>query len=709
MDKRQRLLNIATTFILLSLTAILGASVYYKSYLRLAEACVDFWECCKHYFCFAFHQPIDFVPSITQKSGVIDWLFNWPETWALFKHKTIVYGETLADKQNAIGWLLQEMDRGERVSKIAVMTLPLLVGIVLVIVQLYKRPNNKYNVDTKPLRAFKWCANEVYQPFKRYILGYKAFLARNPKLVALFVIGWCLNLNFGAILVSFIGYYLYFASSFKFTGIFFQFGKLIMDLQVLVLRFPWYLFLPYVWRVFAHWREKRGIDHLQHMEAMNCGFIKELPIVSMVCGSMGKKKTTVLTDMALSQNVMFRQEAYKRLVETDVKFPNFPWIEFERQIKTCMRYKTVYNLATLRDMVRKKEARFNRHWDEHKQLYGYDYRRFGLTYDDKLKVISIFDAMETYGQLYFIYVLQSSLLVSNYSIRDDGQLSDLGNMPMWGNNFFPKTRPRRFHYAHILDFDTIRLGKTVLENNPNVGSFEVGVVTITEVGKERGNTLELKEVKKGAVEANQKNDGFNAWLKMCRHPATVDNYPFVKVFTDEQRPESWGADARDLCEIVNIISTSKSGLALPFFIYEDMLCEWAYNGFGRLYRFMRFNRGDNTLLVYLLKNVTAWLHRYQKRIYNRFGYSVVEIEKERGTMDTKAKECKYYLMDYKIYSNRFATDCFNGYFADKAMRTRIGINDYPEYKGVKATVEELHQQHSYFIEGMYKDEQGGDD
>ena len=115
------------------------------------------------------------------------------------------------------------------------------------------------------------------------------------------------------------------------------------------------------------------------------------------------------------------------------------------------------------------------------------------------------------------------------------------------------------------------------------------------------------------------------------------------------------------------------------------------------------------MLVYLLKNVTAWLHRYQKRIYNRFGYSVVEIEKERGTMDVKAKECKYYLMDYKIYSNRFATDCFNGYFADKAMRTRIGINDYPEYKGVKATVDELHQQHSYFIEGMYKDEQGGDD
>ncbi len=105
-----------------------------------------------------------------------------------------------------------------------------------------------------------------------------------------------------------------------------------------------------------------------------------------------------------------------------------------------------------------------------------------------------------------------------------------------------------FRHAHILDFDVLRLGKKVMENNPKVGSFEFGVVAITEIGKERGNTLELKEVKRNTDDTNQKNDLFNSWLKMCRHSATVDNFPFIKVFTDEQRPESWGADARDLCD-----------------------------------------------------------------------------------------------------------------------------------------------------------------
>ncbi len=126
------------------------------------------------------------------------------------------------------------------------------------------------------------------------------------------------------------------------------------------------------------------------------------------------------------------------------------------------------------------------------------------------------------------------------------------------NNATIRQAARRFSYSkstvHVdvsrrlkeVDVELFERARKVLENNPKAGSFEFGVVGITEIGKERGNNLELKEVKKGADDTNQKNDLFNSWLKMCRHSATVDNFPFIKVFTDEQRPESWGADARDL-------------------------------------------------------------------------------------------------------------------------------------------------------------------
>lgn len=252
---------------------------------------------------------------------------------------------------------------------------------------------------------------------------------------------------------------------------------------------------------------------------------------------------------------MFRQKALEILQNNDMKFPYFPWILFEKELQKCMEYGTVYNLATVKEWVKLKRRRFERHGNATRQLYGYDICRYGYEYDDALKTSTLFDVLETYAQAYFIYVIESSLIVANYSIRTDNAQMDNGNFPLWLTDFFPDCRRENSRHAHILDFDVLRLGKKVLENNPNAGSFEFGVVCITKIGKERGNNLELKEVKKGTDEANQKNDLFNSWLKMCRHSATVDNYPFIKVFTDEQRPESWGADARDLCDVVHIVSS----------------------------------------------------------------------------------------------------------------------------------------------------------
>ena len=137
-----------------------------------------------------------------------------------------------------------------------------------------------------------------------------------------------------------------------------------------------------------------------------------------------------------------------------------------------------------------------------------------------------------------------------------------------------------------------------------------------------------------------------------------------------------------------------------------MLSEWAFNRFISLYYDFRFRRGDNTLLVHILKSITAWLWRRNLRIHNCCGYSVLKIEKERGTMDGKTESRKYYLMNAKIYAQRFSTDCFSDYFNDMAKRSKTGLMDYMEYVTEKASVEELKMQNSYFINSLYKDEDG---
>ena len=699
--KKLRVFNISLTVILSLLFIFLGVFHFNTSYIRFAEALGDLWNSVKFYFFEIFGVTHITPPTVEKYSEVMKWDIFLPENFESFKQETAAYFDLLFSKSNLSAYGDFVFGKLEIVAKASAMVLPCILILVLAIKKIYGASNNDHGKDTIPLRVFKWLSSKTYQPIKRWVQSFIALMKENTYIPILWAILWAFHLNLASIIVAFFAYYFYFSVSFRFVTMYVQVCKLFIDLQVVLKVFPWWWLVTFGWLMFNRFRQKIAQAHLRHLEARNCGFINELPIVSMTVGSMGKKKTTIITDMALSQEVMFRQKAFELIRKNDMKFPYFPWISFEMELRRCMEYGTVYNLATVKEWVKKKRLRYKKHENTDLQLYGYDCERYGFTYDDGLRIWGLFDVLESYAQLYFIYVIESSLIVANYSIREDNRCIDAGNFPMWATDFFPEITVEGGRHAHILDFDVLRLGKKVLENNPNAGSFEFGVVVISEVGKERGNVLDHKEIKKHTEETNQKNDLFNSWLKMCRHSATVDNFPFIKVFTDEQRPESWGADARDLCDIVHIVSSGKMRLAMPFYTIEEMLTEWAFDGFISMYYDFRHRRGDNTLLVHILKTVTSWLYKRNAKIYNRFGYSVSAIEKERGTMDGKPEKKKYYVMNKKIYARRFSTDCFSDYFNEMARNSKVGLNDYMEYATEKATVEELKLQNSYFINTLY--------
>lgn len=701
--RRRRILNVVTCVLISIGIILLGVFVFRTSYIRLYEAFKDFGLSVAYYFCEIFGIKHNITPTVTNVSQTSAPTISMPSDIQGFKDNSAKYFSLLIDKGNFYGWLAHIAGVMADLGKILVIAAPCFIAVILIIKALYGRENNNYGSDTVPLKVFKFIARWTYQPVKRYIREYVEFLREHGWIWKLWLATLGLHFNLGTIVVEFFAYYFYFATVFDFGTGYGQIVKLFKDLKTPFIYFPYLLLIPLALYLFNRLRIRIALGRLRHFEARNCGFINELPIVSMSCGSMGKKKTTLITDMTLSQEVMFRQKAYDILQKCDMKFPYFPWICFEKELQAKMDDGTLYNLATVKDWVQDLKERFEDSYDG-ALLYNYDFRRYGLSCENGLYTEDIFDVLETYAQAYFIYIVVCSLIVANYSIRTDNAIIDSGNFPLWATDFFPQAFRQASRHAKILDYDILRLGRKVIENNPNAGSFEFGVIAITEIGKERGNNLELKEKKKGDDEANQKNDKFNSWLKMCRHSATVDNFPFIKVFTDEQRPESWGADARDLCDIVKIISSGEQKLALPFYTLEEMITEWAFNRFINLYYDFRFRRGDNTLLVHVLKSVTAWLWKRNVKVYNRYAYSVLKVEKERGTMDGKADKRKYYLMNAKIYRRRFATDCFSDYFNDMARRTNVGLADYLEYATERATVEELQAQNSYFINGLY----GGD-
>ena len=698
-----RKIHIALSIMITAIFLCIGIFWCQRSYIRLWETIREMGSSIKFYFCEIFEIENTTKVEVIEPSDIlVGEVMPLPSTPSTFWLKFRVYFTLLVNGSH-LGKYFTRIGIGiGNVSRVLVLLLPIMILVVILVKKIYNTPNTNHNQDTRPLRLFKKVSGVTFQPIKRFVMGYRQFLDENSKWKTAWLWIWLGNINFLSILVAFISYYFYFAVSFDVLSLYPQIINLFKDLLLVLRHFPWFISTTLAWIIFSHIREKMGTATLQYHESRNCGFVKELPIVSMSCGSMGKKKTTLTTDMSLSQTVMFRQEAFSRLQTQDMKFPYFPWICLENEIRNCMEHGRIYNLASIRTWVAQKRDRYYKHLNSGWQLYGYDACRYGLWHDSGLTRENLFDVLETYAKLYFIYIIESSLMVANYSIREEDVIYSEGNFPMRSYDFFAK-RPyvERTRFAKILDFDVLRLGKKVIANNPNAGSFEFGVVVITEIGKERGNMLELKELKKGADETNQRNDLFNAWLKMCRHSATVDNFPFIKVFVDEQRPESWGADARDLCDILTIVSSGRQKLALPFYTIEEMIYEWLYNRFLGLYYNMRYLRGDNTLFMHILKTIVSkiWLHN--ARVYNRFGYCVLSIEKERGTQDVKPEKKRYFLANYKIYRERFSTDCFSDYFNEMALKAGVGLADYKEYTDVKASVDELKAQNSYFIRDLY--------
>ena len=690
------------------------------SITRLVESFRDLGLSCAYWFCSVFEIDFSFSVTVTGVSNFTPKIFL-PETWELFAEKWAMYWQVFATEDALFSYLEYLGNLLADLSKFLVLAMPLFLIVFLIIRRISKIQNNDYNADTKPLKLFKNFIEKPYLAVKNWVISFFSFVKEHKFYIVIWVIILAICFNVITILIEFFAFYFYFVFSFDVANLYIQVYKLIGDLYtpIKTLGVIGVSIIAYI--VLDKIRRSIGLNSLNRFEDKNKDFIKNRPISMMIVGTMGKQKTTALTDMVLSVCVMHRDKALEKLIENDLKFPNFPWINLENVLKIAMDKHIVFNLATTRKFIRtlkgfyyisKDKPERKKYLKRHirrkfgfffeNYLFDYDYKKYGLTYDDKLKLVDIWEVIETYAQLYFIYVIESSFILSNYSIRTDNNIQSIGNFPLWDNDFFQtnsKEIDKLSRHAHILDFDSLRLGKKVIDKN-NDFSFEFGVVAITEIGKERGNKVENEGIKKRDDEANQKNDLFNDWLKMIRHSATVDNYPFVKVITDDQRATSWGADARELCDIVAIEEARETRLAMPFFAFGELFYYLVFNKFYDKYLNYRFNRGDNSLYMYLYKGVVSKVQHFYSGIYNQFGYHALDVQTESGTLDGAIVKDKYYIMNKKIYSKRFSTDCFSDFFSDKSVKAQLGLNDVPEYETEKASFEELKQQNSYFIRNL---------
>ena len=691
---------------------------------RLFEAFRDLGLSIGYHYANVLQLETDIVPTVTALSDMPFTLSDKvPQTWDVFKEKWHLYWQTFAEEQTFFNYLFSYQSGALILSFVLSFAVPVIGLFVLIAYIQLNSKNNYYNQDTKPLKAFKKLSDKIYRPLKGFVKSLVSFFTefrftmpvkKNIKpgeiveqkgisYLEIWAFIWILNFNLLPIIVEFLAFFFYFAVSYDVTNIYIQFYKLLLDLSVMFKFVPVPVWVIVGLIIFDKIRKKRGYDNLWHNELMNRGFINERGVFSLIVAPMRQGKTKFSVAMALSREVMYRDMAYEIILKSDLKFPYFPWINFENSIRKAMDNHSVYNLATCRRFVVSKMKKFYKHPIE-KYLFGYDFNRYGMEYDNKKYIETLENVLLDYAQAYFIYIIQSSLIVSNYSIRVDDIIEDIGNFPARHADFF-RTDSRYIEalsrHSKILDYDALRMGKKVAGESKF--AFEFGVIDITEIAKERLNQVESDGIKKDSKYANQKNDGFDSWVKMCGHNATVDFKCFVSIYCDDQREQNLPASLREVGEILRIEDSKKGYLAMPGFFIGEIIYSISHRIMSYLHKKVRYNQGGNSLLYYILHTVLSKIESYYNRIYNIFGYEVLNVSVQDGAQDNEKKMHKFYISNKKDLSNRYSTDCLSDLLAVRALRAAWGLDDSPSFSDNKAKIEELEKQNSYFVNGVMKE------
>ncbi len=640
-----------------------------------------------------------------------------PVEWETFKAQVEAFKDLIFTEENLqLYFLVVGSYLSVGAEWILLLSIPVTV-FILVLWLLYDTENNDYNKDTLPLRAYKWVESHVLSPVWRYVKG-AAKHVRKSKAFLWLVLIWLYNLSAFTIAIEFVAFLFYFSISVDWNSIYTQFVKLGMDLTIPIGFLPWWVWAYIGWKLFSWIRRAVGMARLKHYEASNRAFLEVYLGALFVVGKQRAKKTTIITDMALTQEVIYRDDARELLATCDKQFPFFPWINVERFYRNAQArhvlptlahfrrfigilrdfFETDYDPAIKKSMLRHLKKHYGyKHRDF---IFGYDHLRYGTFYDNNLAGVNVFDAIENYVQLFYIYAAPTSLIFGNYSIRTDIKYDDKGNFPDIDADFFSSKATeieKESQYCHIINFNSRRLGKVTDENDPGKDGVEFGVFNVMEFAKERGNQHTNAGMSVHDEECNVKNDGYELDVKMKGHDATIMYYTFKRDFYDDQRPDSLSAENKDLCDVIMIKGVSDEKIVLPCFSFARLFYGIATSIHDKIYYSLRYKRGDNTLLVYLIKRFYTPFHHYYDRLKNQFTVQTATLKIWDAMGDEVLNDKgKYYICHKKVYADRFATDGIKDFYHEKALRSKMGLNDYETFGDVHMTRAEMKKMHSRF-------------
>lgn len=650
-----------------------------------------------------------------------------PETWEQFTQFWSNYLSLLFDKYNFLFYWYAVSDFLFSLSRLLLFLMPLgLVGIMLLSSGSDKTCTERGKKSRALIRFEKFLFKRVY-PAVDWFKAFVVFLKKNSVYYKSWFALWALYFNLYSIGISFVGYYFYLVSSWNLLSVYVQLLKLQRDMTPVIRFLPGIVWFVIFAKIYNSACCSRALKTLCDAEKANRAVANQSSIITSVYGEPNLGKTLTITSMALTAQTKLFDDAFQIMINRATQFPNFPWQNFRDHLKLLIDYRVICDInqakrfiasrrhcydsivkyltpAQLDRLARKRPEVWPYIWSFY---YGYDYTHYRSTYNDELKVIHLYDALESYAAAYLVFSVQTNLLFSNYSIRTDSLIKDIGNLPLRDNDFFdrdPALQEVYSQHSHIIDFDVLRLGRKIIEGNEKANGAPVGVIVVSEIDKEFKNMNLLKETKINTNETNQKNDLHDAALMMIRHGVVIDGVPFVVILADLQRPEAWGAGGRELGNVIFIPEKLPLIPVLPFFStywLTEGVFSWIKRKWDKFYTDFQYRRSDDTLPVYLARNLISMISTHYERLQNMFGMKIMPLDIQTGRMDGEVRQDRWHILSKKDFSNRYRTDCLASVY-DKAHPNTMHIDDFITYAGALATKEECQLQNSYFQRDIHK-------
>lgn len=547
--------------------------------------------------------------------------------------------------------------------------------------------NDDFGKESKGVKILR-AIGAFFTPAVRWVICFWYALPYRV-LVPLTVFVLC-GTNVMTVAVECLAELLHLSVSADYLHLYLQLYKLLLDVTIMLDTLP----LP-VWLLIGYWLSKKirrffAFERLYKFEEVILEFIKRLPLFVLITGKVGVGKTQTNVNLTLSFQDAHRARMKETMMEIRAEFPEYLWPLLDQQIGV------MYLCGDLKGKSATRKLFASLLSEDDDLFYGYFGRR---TFSDGVTVVHLRDRIVDYAELQYMYRVQC-IISSSYSLRVDATYIDEGKLPDWKTDYFrsPPFDPwHRAERAHILDFDTLRLGKTV-GSSAAAGAWEFGILSHSEMGKDYGNMNTNKDLKATDPRANIKNDMLIDRDKILRHSSTAIYVPYTQYIGDEQRPSSLQADVLELTDVLQVMDTTGSRSTYHLFLFERFLRDLLlsiWHGWGAK---RAVHRADLDVPTFLLCKL---IDRYYPKIREQaqlFGYELLSVRLRDGSeLDAEDPPIYQLPVSYKkVRAARYATDCYQEPLAERALRSDWEYDLSPTYVGPVASPDEIKAQHSYF-------------